>query len=192
MKKFKTVLAIACAAVMTLACLSLTGCGVDGTYKYGVAKEAYLDIPEVAEFYAKSENMVYYMIHGQMISNFANNDEDAYSAELTLDGGNYTYYKGFKMDDNYVNTFGYAITFYGTYEENDGAVTLAVPTKVYVNAYTWLDGAGTALTKDKEYTEKNDESEKFFKMFNTKYLIMSEPTAMTVTVDSKTGTFEIK
>lgn len=192
MKKFRTVLAIACVAVMTVACLMLTGCGVDGTYKYGTDKMSYLEIAEVSEFYSKPENMIYSAIHGQMIEKFANNDEDAYTAELKLDGGNYTLYKGFKMDDNYVNSFGYAITFYGTYEEKDGVVTLAVPTKVYVNAYTWLDGAGTALIKDKEYTERSEESENYFKMFNTKYLIMSEPAAMTVTVDSKAGTFEVK
>lgn len=192
MKKFRTVLAIACVAIMTIACLAMTGCGVDGSYKFSMSKEDYMEAQEVKDFYAQPSNMIYSMVHGQMISNFADTTDDAYTAELTLNKGEYTYYKGFKMLDSYVNSFGYAMTFYGTYEEKDGEITLSVPTRVVANAYTWLSGADTALTKDQEYTENNDDTKLYFNMFNGKFLTISEAKPMTVTVDSKTGTFEIK
>lgn len=200
MKKIKTMAAAILAVTMAVAaCAAFTACGgVDGTYTVTMSKTDYLAEKDVSDYYGAPENAVLQMVQAQMIEKFSVPDANAYTVTLTLEDGNYTLRKQFKLMDNYKAQYGIDITFSGTYTEDEETdandVILAVPSQIYVTQYQHGPDAGSFMGdyKDKTYTTDDDESKMFFNRFNTLYVIESEScAAMTVVLDAEGESFSV-
>ena len=219
---------IAAVSAILMAGSILVACGgnggnaaskVDGTYTVKVGSVAYFAAQEVKNDIEQTDKrpdgsdaqVAFSRLFGMLDDRVAEGTDvaDYYTATLTLAGDSYTLTKKIAVDLEHVSEAVKGmmstdipmleLTFSGKFTNDNGKVTLAVPTKVDANvtpvagmadAYTRFGGTYTDVSA--EAADAEQFPGKFFYYFNTLYFVENTAVeAMTVTVDSANGTFTI-